>query len=150
MLDPRAAQCIGGSGEGGPRGDHVVDQQHPQPATRWPPPITGAVETLLPGTAGLGLAVGAVQQPAARHAEVASHRPSQQLCLVETATTFPHTTGGCPCHDVDQTGAPGTHELCGQRTGHIAVVAVLQAQQHLTRHPLEGHRSHDVATGSHR
>jgi len=137
LADTGAQQGVPCSGHGGPGGDHIIHQQHPQVLRHLPGTELGALQPLGARVAGLLLAVAAVQQAPARHAQLVSDRPGQQLGLVVPTGTGARTAGGRPRDDIDPADLQPTGDERGQHLGHRPAVAVLEAVHDLAGHPLE-------------
>jgi len=151
--DPRdAGHRQGGARrhEGGTGGDHVVEQQHPQPAAARPSAeLRGGTQPLGASVPGLRLAVAAVQEAATRHPQLVRHGPGQQLGLVVTAAPGAGAAGGGPCDEVELVRAEAQavhHQVC-EVAGDPPPIAELQTVHDLARHPLERERGTDLAVG---
>ena len=87
--------------------DDVVDQQHPQPAPRGAGTERRPDEPRRPPLTRLRAAVGAVQQPPARHPELTADGPGEELGLVEPSLGGARRAGGRPGDQVVRVGQPG-------------------------------------------
>jgi hypothetical protein len=136
-IDTCGTQGVGSGPQRRTRGDDIVDHQNRQPVPRLPGPEYGTSETLGAGLAGLGRAVGAVQQPAARNTELASDGAGDRLGLVVTAPTNPACAGGCPGDEIDVCELQATHHVSGQHGGGRPPMAELERDDQLPRRALE-------------
>jgi hypothetical protein len=140
------AQCPLCCQQRGAGGDDIVDEQHPERPHGETRPELGRVEPLGPAAPGLWGTVGSVQQPPAGQPQLASHRPRQQLGLVEAALYHPGAAGGCPGDHIDRNlgQTKPAHHQPREMTSHCPPVAVLQRQQRATRHAVERHGGSDA------
>ena len=130
-------QGIGSGSQRRTRGDDVVDHQHRKTVPRPPGPKCGTGETLGTGLAGLGRAMGTVQQPTARYAELASDSAGDRLGLVVAASTNPAGAGGRPGDEIDVCELQPAHHVSGQHAGSRSPMAELERDYQLPRCALE-------------
>ena len=88
--------------------------------------------------------MAAVQQPPARHTQLGSHSPGQQLGLVVPACPGPSAAGGCPRHHVDLADAQAAHHHPRDLASNLAAVAVLQTMNDLACYTFERQRGQDA------
>lgn len=91
--------------------------------------------------------MAAVQQPPARHPQLGSHGPGQELGLVVPACPGPSATGRGPRHHVDRADTQTAHHHPRELAGNLAAIAVFQAMNDLACHTFERQRGHDTGLG---
>lgn len=150
------AKTLGRTPQGGTRGDHVVDHEHPPAGDIGPDAERRALEPIDTATTGLRwLSTIALEQPTAPQPELTSHLLGHQLRLVEPALAPTTRRGGRPGHHVDID--PGTdagcqqpvHEQTCEMPGELAAIPVLEPQHDVARAAGERHRrDHTVIGGT--
>lgn len=130
--------------------DDVVDDQHHQTEARTPRPERRANETVGTRFAGLWLAMGPVQQPAARNTQLAGNGLGDRFSLVITASSHPAGTRRRPGDHIDVVEAQSAHHVHGKDTGRGSAVTELEGDDQLPCHTLEREGGGDAVGAAHR